>query len=172
LGSKYIYAPKVLWARSRVSRVSPNDLLGANHEFPGFSKWLTGSPQLRVPSTTPFHLFPCAASNRPRRPAPYPPTRLPVTSQVHHYHLPLPARLGSGLLRPPPPTRSPARVRGLLHPGWAAGLGCCAPAGLLFPAVSDFFCWPPTEFLAPKRLQFSAIRKKTIDWNYLEPRYS
>jgi hypothetical protein len=85
-----------------------------------------------------------SSSHRPRRPGPYTPTcmpvtspvpvpppmpvtsqvhhhlplparlgsgLLPVTSRVHHHHLPLPARQGSGLLRPPLPTRPPARVR-------------------------------------------------------------
>jgi hypothetical protein len=117
------------------------------HEIPVFSQMIYGA-------NTSFQGFPngllarLGSASHPssfnRWPGPYTPTRMPVTSQVRHHHH-LSARLGSGVLpvtsrvhHPPvrPPARSPARApaRGLLHPGWAAGLGCCVPAELLHQA--------------------------------------
>jgi hypothetical protein len=137
--------------------VSSNDLLGTTMSFLGFKTvyWLASAPRpfhhpiisiiSSLSSSHHLQATSCrAASNRSRRPAPHPPTRLPVTSQVHHHHLPLPAprgRLGSGLLRRSRPrARHPASARLPVRPPALppARPPACPPArapasGLLHP---------------------------------------
>ncbi len=99
-------------------------------------------------ASRPIHHHISSLSNRPRRPGPYHPTRMPVTSRVHHHHLPSPHGWAAACCacprpharppasaRPParPPAHPPARARpssprlgfwaGLLRPGRAAAPG-------------------------------------------------
>jgi hypothetical protein len=65
---------------------------------------------------------------------------MPVTSRVHHHHLPLTARLGSSLLRPPAPTRPPARVRPRVLARAPPLPACRLADGAWFFGPSSSFC--------------------------------
>jgi hypothetical protein len=93
-----VFTLQTFYGQGVVSLISSKDLLGATMSFLGFPNGLLARLCSTSPPIISFHHFQAtscrAVSNRPRRPAPHPPTRLSVTSRVHHHPLPLPAPRG------------------------------------------------------------------------------
>jgi hypothetical protein len=148
--------------------------LTGHHEFPGFSKWFTGSPQLRVPSIILSIIFLLLCSVQP----PTLPSTLPSHPPACHVTgpppPPPPPRTAGQRPGAPAPAHAPARLRPRARPRarprvrprpssprpscWAGLLRprCAAVQARPFPAIFEWFTGHRSNSPAPNKPYFWA----------------